>query len=104
VTDTGRKARHKVIDGSLADFKPWEFGVGEATKAQLKVDADQAAWACHITGSDAEPSEDGSVLIELDVRKVEAFRTLVMGLRHHAEVLGPPELRAGIIFWLRELT
>jgi predicted DNA-binding transcriptional regulator YafY len=50
-----------------------------------------------------ERHDDGAVVVELRVVNREAFRTWVLGLLEHAEVLAPPELRADVIEWLREI-
>ena len=83
--------------------KPWEFGAGPAVKARVLVDADQAAWACHIAGTDGESRPDGSVVLTLAVRDPEAFRTFVLGFLHHAEVIEPQWLRDETVAWLEAL-
>jgi predicted DNA-binding transcriptional regulator YafY len=45
--------------------------------------------------------DDGGVVVELDVVNRDAFRSFVLELLEHAEVLDPSELRADIIDWLR---
>jgi predicted DNA-binding transcriptional regulator YafY len=47
--------------------------------------------------------DDGAVEVVLPVVNREAFRTWVLALLEHAEVLGPPELRDDIVAWLRAL-
>ena len=44
--------------------------------------------------------DDGSVVVELAVTNRDAFRSFVLGLLDHAEVLAPPELRADVVDWL----
>jgi predicted DNA-binding transcriptional regulator YafY len=44
--------------------------------------------------------DDGSIEVALAVVNREAFRTFVLDLLDHAEVLGPPELRRDIVEWL----
>ena len=46
---------------------------------------------------------DGSVVFRLAVTNREAFRSFVLGLLDHAEVLAPPELRADMVGWLSAL-
>jgi len=48
----------------------------------------------------AERREDGSVVVRMAVTNREAFRSFVLGLLDHAEVLSPPELRADMVAWL----
>jgi hypothetical protein len=43
------------------------------------------------------------VVVALAVVNREAFRTFVLDLLDHAEVLEPPELRAEIVEWLTAL-
>ena len=53
-------------------------------------------------GEDAvvERRADGAVVVTLPVVNRAAFRTWVLGLLDHAEVLAPPELRADMVAWL----
>jgi predicted DNA-binding transcriptional regulator YafY len=44
---------------------------------------------------------DGSVVVELQVANEAALISWVLALGPHAEVLSPPEVRAGIVEWLR---
>jgi predicted DNA-binding transcriptional regulator YafY len=70
------------------------------------VDADQAPWVRAQLGDTPDPVEDapehgeGAVVVRLAVTNRDAFRSFVLGLLDHAEVLGPPELRAEITDWL----
>ncbi len=50
-----------------------------------------------------ERKDDGAVVVELRVVNREAFRTWVLALLEHAEVLEPPELRDDMIDWLQAL-
>lgn len=81
---------------------PWRFGDEEPVEAQLLVDADQAPWVLDEVGEEAvvERRDGGSVVIGLTVTNRAAFRSFVLGLLDHAEVLGPPELRADVVSWL----
>lgn len=86
-------------------IQPWKFGPDPAVTARLKVDPDQAVWAARRLGQ--EPSErdsDGSAIFEVEVRSPDAFRSLVLEFLEHAELLGPPELRADMVAWLEELS
>lgn len=82
--------------------QPWEYGDDEPTLARVAVDAAQAAWVVRRLGSDSVVVEhdDGSVEIELQVHDRAAFRSFVVSFLEHAEVLGPPELRASFEDWL----
>jgi len=84
---------------------PWEMGAEEALTARLLVDAGQAAWAASHVGSKAVETwrPDGSAVLAVRVTNREAFRSFVLGFLDHAEVLGPPELRAEMVRWLEAL-
>ena len=84
---------------------PWQMGGDEALTGRLLVDAGQAAWAASHVGPDAveERRPDGSVVLAVQVTNREAFRTFVLGFLDHAEILGPPELRADMVDWLENL-
>lgn len=98
-------AVHPIEEGlDPRTVKPWEFGAGEPLEARVLVDADQASWACHSAGVDGERQTDGSVLLTLQVRDVEAFRTFVLGFLEHAEVLEPEWLRDSLVGWLEALS
>jgi predicted DNA-binding transcriptional regulator YafY len=47
-----------------------------------------------------ERRADGAVVVTLPVVNRAAFRTWVIDLLDHAEVLSPPELRADMVAWL----
>lgn len=89
--------------GHIGPLLGWELGDAEPVEARVSVDADLAAWACHVTGADGEPQPDGSVVLTLKVRNPDAFRSLVLSFLDRAEVLGPEELRLDMIGWLEAL-
>jgi predicted DNA-binding transcriptional regulator YafY len=82
---------------------PLTYGDDEPVRAQVRVDASRAAWVVDTLGEPAvvERGDDGSVVVELAVVNRDAFRSFVLGLLEHAEVLEPPELRADVVDWLR---
>ncbi len=84
---------------------PWEMGGEEPLTARLLVDSGQAAWAAGHVGPEAVEGwrPDGSVVLAVRVTNRDAFRSFVLGFLDHAEVLGPPELRAEMIEWLELL-
>ncbi|MEY2433846.1 MAG: proteasome accessory factor [Acidimicrobiaceae bacterium] len=88
-----------------ARVEPWQLGEGEPLSARVLVDAQQAAIAVGEAGRGTlvEERGDGSVILELSVTNLDGFRSFVLGFLEHAEVLGPPELRADIIEWLQQL-
>jgi predicted DNA-binding transcriptional regulator YafY len=81
---------------------PWRMGDEDEVQAELLVDAEQAEWAEARAGADAgrERRADGSVVLTMAVTSRAAFRTFALGFLHHAEVLGPPDLRADMVAWL----
>jgi predicted DNA-binding transcriptional regulator YafY len=84
---------------------PWRFGDEEEIRAELLVDADQVQWAVDALGADAISTRrpDGSVVFEVGVTDVAAFRSFVLGFLDHAEILGPPDLRHDMVEWLARL-
>jgi predicted DNA-binding transcriptional regulator YafY len=108
VTTEGRaKAFERPEDiESGAERQPWELGEDEPVEARLRVDADQAGYAVHLTGEAAvvERHDDGSVELALPVSNPLAFRSFVLTFLEHAEVLSPPELRDDIVDWLEQLS
>ncbi len=80
----------------------WAMGDGDPVVARLLVDVDQAGWAIGFVGADAveERRPDGSVVLTVSVTNRPAFRSFVLGFLDHAEVLGPPDLRAEMVEWL----
>jgi proteasome accessory factor B len=91
--------------GATATSPPWELGTEPPVTARLLVDAHQAGWAEGHVGPDAvvERREDGSVVLGVRVTNRDAFRSFVLGFLDHAELLGPPELRAELVGWLEAL-
>ena len=69
----------------------------------MLVDADRARFVVDDVGADAVVARHGDGSVELDVAcaNLDAFRSWVLGLGTHAEVLGPPEVRADLIGWLQ---
>ena len=85
--------------------EPWRFGDEEPAEALVLVSPTQAGWVEADLGGKAvaERREDGSIVVRMAVTNREAFRSFVLGLLDHAEVLAPPELRADMVAWLSEL-
>ena len=83
----------------------WRLGDDEEIEADLLVDVEQARWAEDALGSDAvvERREDGSLRFRVTLTNVGAFRSFVLGFLDHAEILGPPDLRADMVSWLDRL-
>ena len=84
---------------------PWEMGGEAPIAAMVRVDAEQAPFACDTVGDEHVVTQhgDGSVDILLTVSNRDAFRSFVLGFLDHAEVLSPPELRDDMVAWLQEV-
>ena len=86
--------------------EPWRFGDEEPVEALVLVAPTQAGWVEADLGGQAvvERREDGAVVVRMAVTNRDAFRSYVLGLLDHAEVLAPPELRADMVGWLSALS
>lgn len=92
-------------DGATGPAAAWQIGDDEARTVELLVDAPQAAWARSSLGEDAvrEVNADGSVRFEVSVTNRAALRSFVLGMLEHAEILGPPDVRAEMVAWLQAI-
>lgn len=80
---------------------PWSIPDTPPVTARVAVDGPQAALARAVLGDAAVVHESADrVVFELEVTHLDGFRSFVLGFLEHAEVLGPPELRADIVTWL----
>ena len=52
---------------------------------------------------DGRRLDDGSVEVAVPCANLPAFRSWVLGLLDHAEVVSPPEVRQAIVSWLQQL-
>jgi len=86
-------------------LRSWQVGPGEPVWCDVAVDADQAVSARRHLGDEAVTGTDpaGRTVFRVPVRNVEAFRGLVLTFLEHAEVLGPPDVRAGLVSWLESI-
>ena len=93
-------------DAPGAALAPWQLGEDAPVRARVRIDPEQAPWAVQHVGPDnvVEEGDDGSVVIELPVTNRAAFRSFVLSLLDHAEVLEPADLRADLVDWLRSMT
>ena len=75
----------------------------EQPEATVLVDEPAAAAVERELGTDAVAARrpDGGVEFRVPCANHDAFRSWVLGLGLHAEVLGPPEVRAELVQWLR---
>jgi predicted DNA-binding transcriptional regulator YafY len=91
-----------------ADFvraDPMTYGEDQPIEARVLVDAPRAGWVAEQLGDDAivERRADGSVVVTLPVVNRAAFRSWMIDLLDHAEVLSPRELRTEMVAWLDAL-
>lgn len=83
----------------------WALGDEEPVQARVRIASPQARVAVAQVGDDvpAEWGDDGSVVLILPVRRLEGFRSFVLGFLDDAEVLAPPELRDDVVAWLSSM-
>jgi hypothetical protein len=111
-----RSHRRRPTIGAAAGFEPpavdpfvrdpLTYGSDQPVDALVLVDATRAALVIDELGEAAvvERRDHGAVVVGMPVVNRTAFRTWVLDLLEHAEVLGPPELRDEFVEWLRALT
>ena len=92
------------LAGALPD-DPLLIGGDPAVTAEVLVDGVLAAKVIAEQGDDAvaERRDDGSVVMRVEVVNRAAFRSWLLGLRDHAEVLAPADLRSEVVSWLEAL-
>lgn len=90
---------------TLLRSDPLAIGEDEPVEAHVLVDDSRAEWVLDQLGEDAlvTRNSDGSAVIRLSVVNRTAFRSFVLGLLEHAEVLEPPALRSDLVGWLETL-
>jgi predicted DNA-binding transcriptional regulator YafY len=78
---------------------------GEHPTAQVRVDSARALAVEHELGESSVVArgDDGSVTFEVPCRNELAFRSWVLGLLEHAEVVSPRSVRAAMADWLTDL-
>ncbi len=89
-------------DAALPDV-PWRIGEGALVTVDVLVDAALAALVLDEVGESRAgrvAHDDGSVVLHLEVTNTAALRSWLFELGDHAEVLGPDEVRAGMVAWL----
>jgi proteasome accessory factor B len=106
--DVGRPGsfeRPDDLDPAAMVREPLTYGDAQPVDARVLVDATRAALVVDDLGPDAVVArrDDGAVEVTLPVVNRAAFRSWVLDLLEHAEVLGPSELRADLVEWLRAL-
>ena len=91
-----------VDPGEYVRADPMTYGEDQPVRASVLVDAPRAGWVVEQLGEESvlERRDDGAVVVALEVVNRAAFRTWVLELLDHAEVLAPPELRDEMVTWL----
>ncbi len=82
------------------DGEPWQYGEAAPVTARLLVDAGHDADVVARGDRVIEERPDGSVVVEFVVVNWPAFRSFVLGLLDHAEILEPDSLRADLLAWI----
>ncbi|HZJ25516.1 MAG TPA: WYL domain-containing protein [Acidimicrobiia bacterium] len=81
---------------------PWQLGHGTPRPVRIAVDSTHSADLVARAGPSArvEAQADGGAIVTLDVLNEDGLRSLVLEYLEHAEILDPPEVRAGFVAWL----
>ncbi len=93
-------------DAFPADPKQIGHAPADGVEAMVRIDVTRAAAIERELGADRVLARhpDGSVDVTVPATNLAAFRSWVLGLLDHAVVLGPDDVRDGIVSWLRELS
>ncbi len=89
-------------DASL-DAEPWQYGEDPPVTARLLVDAGYGSEAAARADRVVEERADGSIVLDFEVVNRPAFRSFVLGLADHAEILEPESLRADLVTWVTSI-
>ncbi|MEO8264536.1 MAG: WYL domain-containing protein [Ilumatobacteraceae bacterium] len=83
---------------------PKELGDG-GQSAIVHIDSTRATFAVRELGEESVVRRlaDGSVEVEVPCSNLDAFRSWLFGWGEHAEVVAPPNVRDGLIDWLRAM-
>jgi predicted DNA-binding transcriptional regulator YafY len=105
------------IDDASSFTPPAGFSAADAFPADPKLLGDEAERTAHVAvygeladviGRElgapiVDDGDPGRTVFAVPYTNVDAFRSWLLGLGTHAEVLDPPELRASVVDWLRTL-
>jgi len=83
---------------------PMLIGGGDPSTASVLIDSVMAGRVERLRGGGViERRDDGSVVFEIEVRNLDAFRSWLFGLRDHAVVLGPAHVVEDVVAWLTSI-
>jgi len=90
---------------SVFPSDPKLLGEEQHARADVLVDAARADAIVREVGDEAvvERRGDGSVVVQVPCASLDAFRSWLFGLGPSAEVLGPADVRADVVGWLRAM-
>ncbi len=85
---------------------PWELGADKPVLTTVLLDEIEAPGVTAQLGEEAvvERRAGGSVVVRLEVTNRAAFRSWLLGMLGHAEVLTPAEVRESVVSWLFSIT
>jgi proteasome accessory factor B len=88
-----------------ADPKQIGHSVSDGVEAVVRIDAVRAASIERELGEERviDRTADGGILVRVPASNLPALRSWVLGLLEHAVVVGPDEVRAHVVGWLRSL-
>lgn len=105
-----------VVMGEASAFeRPADFDVRTAFPADARLLGDEPETTATVLvstlrhgherdlGSVVERRPDGSLVVEVPCANRDAFRSWLLGWGADAEVLGPPDVRAEVVEWLRAM-
>ena len=92
------------LSAALA-MDPKTLGADASREAVVRVDAPRSAPVVRELGDDRVVLRhaSGAVDVRVPCANLDAFRSWVLGLGEHAEVLAPPDVRADVVAWLERL-
>ena len=83
---------------------PKELGDG-GQSATVRIDSARATFAIRELGAESvvRRLDDGGFEVEVPCSNLDAFRSWLFGWGVHAEVIGPADVRDGLVDWLRAM-
>lgn len=83
----------------------WALGDDDPVTARVRVRPPQATVAARSVGEHVPVTwnDDGSVVLELAVRRRDGFRSFVLGFLDAIDILEPESLRDDVVSWLQEI-